>query len=248
MQADGTGIEGTITLELFDKNLQLKARRIIKNLITDAGDLYYATRGIASVVPGGPSQPTLVTGMKLGTGEQPVTISAATNASPIVLTTSTQSWSSGDKITVTGVGGNTAANGTWILSAATSTTATLTGSTGNAAYTSGGTAQRQPTKAGALAALVTYTSALTMDKVFDASFPSTVNLGSGLGVQAKYVVTFSPGQATSTLLSEVAIVNDAATDATSTAANTISKATFATINKQAADTLVATWTHKFLGA
>ena len=47
---------------------------------------------------------------------------------------------------------------------------------------------------------------------------------------------------------EVVVVNDAVTNATSTAANTISRAVFAAINKGAADTLVATWNHKNLGA
>lgn len=69
-----------------------------------------------------------------------VAVTAATNASPIVLTTAAQTWTVGMVIVVASVGGNTNANGTWELSAVTSTTATLLNSTGNAAYTSGGTA------------------------------------------------------------------------------------------------------------
>ena len=74
----------------------------------------------------------------------PVAITGATNATPIVLTVA-NSWNVGDVITVTGVLGNTAANGTWRLSAANSTTATLENSVGNASYTSGGYALKMVT-------------------------------------------------------------------------------------------------------
>ena len=67
------------------------------------------------------------------------TVTAATNASPIVVTTSTNhGLSAGDLVIVDGVAGNTAANGTWIASAVTSNTVTLLDSVGNGAYTSGG--------------------------------------------------------------------------------------------------------------
>ena len=77
-------------------------------------------------------------------GGQIVTISGATNATPIVITTSSQSWSTGDIVVVGGVQGNLAANGTWQLGTVTSTTAQLltkldgVNSTGSGAYTSGG--------------------------------------------------------------------------------------------------------------
>jgi hypothetical protein len=66
-------------------------------------------------------------------------ITAATNASPIVLTTgSAHGLGPGDYVTVSGALGNTAANGTWVASAASGTSVTLTGSTGNGTYTGGG--------------------------------------------------------------------------------------------------------------
>jgi hypothetical protein len=66
-------------------------------------------------------------------------ISASTNTSPIVLTTTAaHGLSNGDQIEVLGVTGNTAANGIWTVSSASGTTLTLTGSTGNGAYISGG--------------------------------------------------------------------------------------------------------------
>lgn len=75
------------------------------------------------------------------------TISAATNTSPIVLTVAATNVGgglgivTGQTITVSGVGGNTAANNTWnnIIVTNGGTTITLNGSTGNGAYTSGGT-------------------------------------------------------------------------------------------------------------
>lgn len=73
-------------------------------------------------------------------------VTSATNATPIVITTSTaHSLSSGDIVTISGVGGNTAANGTFKVASATATTFQLTNSgtgadiAGNGAYTSGGT-------------------------------------------------------------------------------------------------------------
>lgn len=72
-------------------------------------------------------------------------VSGATNASPIILTLpSGHGLAVGDYAYVTGVGGNTAANGFWRISAAGSTTVTLEGTTGNGTYTSGGTAYETP--------------------------------------------------------------------------------------------------------
>lgn len=168
------GLTGVVTLSLYDREGQLIHEQVAKNLITDAGDLYYATRGIAAVSPAAPSDATKVTGMKLGTG----------------------------------------------------TTAASKASTG--------------------AALVTYKTGSNL--VFDASYPQVANLGTTLGVNAVYRVTWGAGVATDTALTELVIVNDAASNATSSAANSISRVVFSAINKGASDILVATWNHKFLGA
>lgn len=66
-------------------------------------------------------------------------ITGATNASPIVVTSNGHGLSLNTRVTVASVGGTTAANGDWQISAVTSNTFTLSGSTGNGAYTSGGT-------------------------------------------------------------------------------------------------------------
>jgi len=76
-----------------------------------------------------------------------VAVSGATNATPIVLTTAAHGIPVGDVdvMTVSGVGGNTGANGTWIVQSLSTTTVRLRGSVGNGAYTSGGTAVRNDT-------------------------------------------------------------------------------------------------------
>jgi len=71
-----------------------------------------------------------------------LTVTGATNASPIVITSGTHGLSTGNRVQIASVGGNTAANGTWIITKSDDNSFSLNGSTGNAAYTSGGTAVR----------------------------------------------------------------------------------------------------------
>lgn len=66
------------------------------------------------------------------------TISGATNASPIVITSTAHGFADDESVTVQGVGGNTAANGVWLVANVTADTFELVGSSGNGAYTSGG--------------------------------------------------------------------------------------------------------------
>lgn len=165
---------GNLLIQLIGPDGNIKDERRADNLITDAGDLYYAGKAIASVAPASPSAPTAMSGMKLGTG----TTAAA--------------------------------------------------------------------KSGAGAALVTYITG--SNNPFDASFPATQNLGAGLGVNGQYKTTWAAGDVTNSAITEAVIVNDAATDATSTAANTSHRVVFTAINKTASDTLVITWNAKFLGA
>lgn len=69
------------------------------------------------------------------------TVSGATNASPIVITTTTAHlFSTGNLVDVEGVLGNTAANGSWYVTVIDSTHFSLDGSTGSGAYVSGGVA------------------------------------------------------------------------------------------------------------
>jgi len=66
-------------------------------------------------------------------------ITGATNASPIVITSAGHNLTTGTRVTITGVGGNTAANGTFLVTRINTDTFSLDGSTGSGAYTSGGT-------------------------------------------------------------------------------------------------------------
>lgn len=68
------------------------------------------------------------------------TVTNATNATPIVITTSAaHGYGDNDTVEVAAVGGNTAANGFWKITWLSTTTFSLDGSVGSGAYTSGGT-------------------------------------------------------------------------------------------------------------
>lgn len=173
MAKNPMGVKGIVTIELFGKNGELKQREVVNNLVTTAGDEYYAKKAIAGISPANPSAPTAANGMKLGTG----TTAAA--------------------------------------------------------------------KSGAGAALVTYESG--SNNTFDSSFPTTIDEASDTGWSASYKTTWAAGDVTETALTEAVIVNDAASDATSSAANTYARVTFTAINKTADDSLIITWNHTFLG-
>jgi hypothetical protein len=71
------------------------------------------------------------------------TITNATNATPIVVTSASHGYANGDIVYVQGVLGNTRANGgPYIVAASLTNTFELQDSVGNAAWTSGGTVQR----------------------------------------------------------------------------------------------------------
>lgn len=177
--SDSQSMKGTAIVTLIGPDGEVKSRQLVENIITDVGDSYYATRGIAGVSPALPADvAALADGMKLGSG-----------------------------------GGATAES-----------------------------------KNGAGAALAgTYIAGSNL--AFDSGFPATNNLGPGAGVEAQYQTTWAPGVATNSSIDEAVIVDDAETDATSTAANTIARFVFATaVNKTDADQLVVEWQHLFDGA
>lgn len=53
---------------LFGPDGRVKSRTPFVNLITDAGDAYYAAMAIALVTPAAPAQPTKLTGFQIGSG------------------------------------------------------------------------------------------------------------------------------------------------------------------------------------
>ena len=66
-------------------------------------------------------------------------ITKATNSSPIVITSAGHHLANGHQVSITGVNGNTAANGLFTVANVTANTFELVGSVGNGTYTSGGT-------------------------------------------------------------------------------------------------------------
>jgi hypothetical protein len=103
-----------------------------------------------------------------------------------------------------------------------------------------GTGSTAVAKNGAGAALVNYLSGTNV--AFDPTYPSrSSNV-------VTYTTTFGPGVGTHAALAEIVIAVTNA-NSTSAAADCIARALISpTRNKQAGDTLVATWTHTFLGA
>ncbi len=104
-----------------------------------SGDIFNSSWGRNSLI--------LVNGVPYTLYTQPIvtalTVTGATNASPIVITTSAvHGLNSGDGIRIAGVGGNASANGDWVVTVVSSTTFSLNGSAGVGAYTSGGTATK----------------------------------------------------------------------------------------------------------
>lgn len=96
------------------------------------------------------------------------------------------------------------------------------------------------------AALGSYITASNL--AFDSGYAQSEDLGAGNGYNAVFKSTWGAGVATNSAITEAVIVNDAGTNATSTAANTYSRTVFSAINKGASDTLAITWKWKALGS
>lgn len=113
---------------------------VVLTLVTDDGDRQpidpdaaptFRVFGASGAVAGGTG-----TAAQLESGS----VAGATNASPVEITTSAaHNLPTGAYVKVAGVGGNTAANGSFFVTSTGSTTFTLDDSTGDGAYTSGGT-------------------------------------------------------------------------------------------------------------
>ncbi len=70
------------------------------------------------------------------------TITGATNATPIVIASTAHGYSTGDRVLIAAVGGNTNANSNWTIAVVDADHYSLNGSAGNSNYTSGGTSNR----------------------------------------------------------------------------------------------------------
>lgn len=87
---------------------------------------------------------TVITGLPTTiTSRLAATVNDATNATPIVIgTTAAHLYATGDRVAITGVTGNTAANSgasPWVITVIDATHFSLTGSVGSGAYVAGGT-------------------------------------------------------------------------------------------------------------
>jgi hypothetical protein len=107
---------------------------------TDAGSINSGqANSQVQITNAGVDQNALLAVGLSGTGSwagNSITITAATNASPIVCSTAApHNLTTGQTVNVTGALGNTAANGQWIITVTTATQFSLTGSTGNGTYT-----------------------------------------------------------------------------------------------------------------
>lgn len=109
-----------------------------------------------------------------------------------------------------------------------------------------GTSTTAVAKSSTGAALGAYISG--SNNVFDTAFPTATAKGTNVGWNATYQTTWDAGDSTNSAITEVVIVNDQSSNATSSAANTYSRAVVTAIDKSAADSLTITWNHLFLGA
>lgn len=226
----------------------LKQAGWFENLITDTGDQYYGERASAAVAP------------NLFVGTSTTAITAITNATSAVVSATAHGLGIGDVVTIAGVTPS-GYNGSWVITAVTANTFTIYVGTALGAGSAFGTAlglkvpraagmklgtgSTAVAKNGAGAALVTYTAA--SQQAFDATFPIS---SSSSGRRIQYKTTYAAGTATASGLNEVVIVNENVfADATTAAANTISRALLSpVVNKGASDSLAITWNHTLLGA
>ncbi len=105
-----------------------------------------------------------------------------------------------------------------------------------------GSGTTDPSKSGAGAAIGTYISG--SNNAIDGSYPQSDNSG-----VITWRTTWGAGDSTNAAITEAVIINQSiATNSGAAAAATISRTEFTAKDKQAADTLVITWTHTLTGA
>ena len=149
MKTDDNIVHGSIHVQLFGPDGELKHEERLHNKITDAGDLYQATRVTAGVGSNGVSQPTLVSGMKLGSGTTAESKSGAGSALVTYITASNKTFDSGYPQVSNlgaGLGVNVVYRATWAAGVATSSTINevviVTDATTNATSTAANTIAR----------------------------------------------------------------------------------------------------------
>ena len=243
-QGCSSGIAGVVSYRLVGPDGVVKCDGVVSNLVTQVGDQWYGERAA-------------------GVTKSAVNISNVTNSTTSTVTTSSaHGFGVGDPVTISGVGGATDANGSWVVASVPSTTTfTLTFNKAPGNYTSGGsvvgrslppvtgmrlgTGTTAVSKTGSGAAIGTYVTGSS--HVLDSVPASTL---SGSSRRISYVVTWAAGEGTSNGISEVVLSFEAPlSNSAGAASDTVARALLSpVVNKGSADTLLVTWTHDLLGA
>jgi len=137
------------------------------SVLTD--DANFGGHGAAAMIEVG--CPVLITSNRLA-------ITAATNATPIDITTAAHGFTTGDVIDIWGVTPNTAANGRWTITVVSSTTFSLDGSVGNGATAAAGfassvTAAPADEQSRLSSAPAKISGAMNLDPALSATAPGT---------------------------------------------------------------------------
>lgn len=235
-------IRDNVLIEVFDEHGNLKHEETVHNLVTRVGDQWIGDR--AARILGSTTN-----------------IVSSTNASPIVVTATGHGLGVGDKVIVDSHATNTAANGTWDISAVTANTLTLRGTTGNGVGGATGTVQgltlpniigmrlgtdsTAAAKTGAGAAIVTYQTGSA--KVIDNGYPTSALSGSSR--RETYKTSWAAGEVDGAALREVVLTcANVLSDAGGSTADTVARALFGPYTLAALDTIAVTWSIDILGA
>lgn len=123
---EGFGLVGFGIVERFDAFGERNYLDTFANLITTAGDEYYARKAITGIAPAAAAAPTAVNGMKLGTGTTAVAKSGAGAALVTYLAASNvafdATYPTAAAVAGTDTGWNATYKTTWAAGVATSTT------------------------------------------------------------------------------------------------------------------------------
>ena len=124
----------------------LRGVTLIGHMIHDVDPSYFNTHKSISSYTYAFTKPTdCLTILKIwDLGDNAITITGATNASPIVITATSHGFSDDAIVFIHDVGGNTAANGTFKITYINANSFSLDGSAGNGTYTSGGKVFEEP--------------------------------------------------------------------------------------------------------
>lgn len=132
----GTSSGGTVGQVVPTQSLTTLQSTFASGPLMQAAGLALQAGGVVLAVKATASTPGAIQGTTVISGG----VTGATTATPIVISVgSTATISTGSVVVVAAVGGNTAANGTWVVTVLSGTTFSLNASVGAGAYTSGGT-------------------------------------------------------------------------------------------------------------